>query len=138
MFTRHKKHWFREMKVCSREDPIDARVVNSIWLKMSYKIFFLISQNNYLFSLHHQWSRKKKKQILTARYRSYFHEKFKGAYASQFHEKFKGAYASQTGLLFISILWWTDRFSVEKTTYAEHILTSNYWEEKVLHYCISA
>ena len=39
----------------------------------------------------------------------------------------------------ISILWWIDRFSVEKTaSICWDILTSSYWEEKVLHCYISA
>ena len=46
---------------------------------MSYSIFFLLNrQNNHLLSLH-----LKTLEILTARYSSYFHKKFKGAYASQ-------------------------------------------------------
>ena len=47
---------------------------------MSCKIFFLLNPKNiYFFSLH----RKTLVEILTAKYRSYFHEKNTGAYASQ-------------------------------------------------------
>ena len=51
---------------------------------MSYKIFFLLIQNNYLSNFTvSEVEKKALVEILTARYRSYFHKKFKGAYASQ-------------------------------------------------------
>ena len=76
---KNNKLFLRE-KVCSRKDPINPRVVNSIWLKISYKIFFLFNpQNNYSFSLHQKTS----VEIPTARYKSYFNQKITEAYASQ-------------------------------------------------------
>ena len=80
-------------------------VVNSVWL--------LNCQNNYLFSLHQKVS----VEILTARYRPYFHKKI-----------YRNLCKSNRFFKPISILWWIDRISVEKASniswaMIEHILT---------------
>ena len=92
MFTRHKKHQiifvrrrFARDKTQSTQGlttPFDWKCLtrySSSLVKITICSAFTISEAE----------KKTSVEILTARYRSYF------------HKKFKGAYASQTGLLYL-------------------------------------
>ena len=88
---RNNYHWVIELNIRDNRKYLqniknrlfsweDTRVVNSIWLKMSFKIFFLLNpQNNYLFSLYQTTS----VEIQTASYSLIFIKKNTGVYGSQ-------------------------------------------------------
>ena len=105
MFTRHKKDQIIFLGRRLAQDntqsmqglptPFDWNILQDIFI-----LFFLLNrQNNNLFSLH----QKKSIGILTTRHRSYFQEIYRSLCKSNWY------------FIPTSILWWTDRFLVQKS-----------------------